>query len=102
VQFAEQMEVPMPVQTAAAPVVAEEVVAPTMVAALVETVMVTETLLIEEPNAAPEPVPAQAPVVEQPAASTGTDGAAAPRPSRSRRASVPAWDDIMFGAKRSD
>jgi hypothetical protein len=101
------MEVPMSVQTAPAPVVAEEIV----VATLVETVVVTETLLIEESVVEPEPVrdqtPAPAPrppavTLEEPAASTGTDGAAAPRPSRSRRASVPAWDDIMFGAKRPD
>jgi hypothetical protein len=112
VQFAEQMEVPMPVQ-APDPVV-EEPPTPVVVATLAETIVVTEPMVHEESSVVePEPVldqtpPAQTPpapptpaIAEQPAASTGTDGAAAPRPSRSRRATVPAWDDIMFGAKRS-
>jgi hypothetical protein len=124
-QSAEQMEGPMPVPIAPAAmatetVFTEEAAAPVVVATLVETIVVAESLVLEPvlmedgPASTPEPEPvtAQSPgppaapptpvVIEEPAASTGTDGAAAPRPSRSRRASVPAWDDIMFGAKRTD
>lgn len=64
---------------------------------------------IQEPVAAatPAPPPAPAPVVPEeiveaePAARTGTDNEPARSP-RGRRATVPAWDDIMFGTRRTD
>lgn len=66
----------------------------------------------EGPTSVPGPpaVPAAAaasavdPVIEaeaEPIARTGTDNELA-RPARNRRASVPAWDEIMFGARRSE
>jgi hypothetical protein len=89
VQFGEQMEVPMPLSAPARPDVAPTAAAPS----------------VEPPAApappAPAPAPAEPMAAEQPAARTGTDGAAPPRSSR-RRASVPAWDDIVFGARRPD
>jgi Protein of unknown function (DUF3071) len=87
VQFGEQMEVPMPMSApaAAASGPGTEPAAP---AAPV-------------PSSPVPPAPAEPIATEQPAARTGTDGAAAPRSSR-RRASVPAWDDIVFGARRPD
>ena len=85
VQHGEQMEVPMPTP---APVVMDEVPAATM-----------EQTPVPAP---PAPAPAEPIAAEQSAASTGTDGATAPRSARSRRASVPAWDEIVFGARRAD
>jgi hypothetical protein len=87
VQHGEQMEVPMPMP-APAPVVVDEVPAATL-----------EQTPVPAP---PAPAPAEPIAAEQPAASTGTDGATAPRSARSRRASVPAWDEIVFGARRAD
>ena len=49
---------------------------------------------------APVPAPATEPVVET-VARNGTDGEPVRSP-RNRRPSVPAWDEIMFGARRSD
>jgi hypothetical protein len=130
VQFAEQMEVPMPVPVAAGSALEQEPaervpaerVPVEQVAAdqpAVETPVTAQPAL--DPPTAPVPAPAPAaepaleqspaptpsappvPVIaEQPAARTGTEGAAPARPARSRRASVPAWDDIVFGAKRAD
>ena len=52
------------------------------------------------PRRAKDEPPASPPV---PAATTGTtDGAAPKRKGRGRRASVPSWDEIMFGSKKND
>ena len=61
------------------------------------------------PKAAPSPTAAPAPAAKDPAPATGESSAPAEEaspaparkasPSRRNRASVPAWDDIMFGAK---
>ncbi|MGQ0465835.1 MAG: septation protein SepH [Sporichthyaceae bacterium] len=55
-----------------------------------------EPVVVATPPAPPAPEP-----VEAEPARTGTDNEPA-RPARGRRASVPAWDDIMFGARRTD
>lgn len=64
------------------------------------------------PDAIPQPAPGElyvppaatapaAPPAQEAPAKTGTDGEAL-RPERRGRASVPAWDDIVFGARRPD
>lgn len=60
---------------------------------------------MEVPMPTPVPVaPAQPdqPVRTPAARSTGTEGEAAPRAPRTRRAAIPAWDDIVFGARRPE
>ncbi|MEU3017635.1 septation protein SepH [Nocardiopsis sp. NPDC007018] len=52
------------------------------------------------PRRAADPAP---PTPGLPAAASGSTGAgAAKRKSRGRRASVPSWDEIMFGSKKSE
>lgn len=75
-----QMEVPLP-EPSPEPVVAATPTAP--------------------PAPAPNPVLPEQAVEAEPAARTGTDNEPARSP-RARRASVPAWDDIMFGTRRTD
>jgi hypothetical protein len=50
---------------------------------------------VEVPAATPEATQADA-------RGTGTEGTTPPRGPRSRRASVPAWDDIVFGGRRTE
>jgi hypothetical protein len=70
---------------------------PEPVAAVVVEAMVIEAVVAVE-LAAPVALAAE----PEEARSTGTDGTRAARPPRSRRASIPAWDDIMFGGRRSE
>ncbi|MFE6309181.1 septation protein SepH [Nocardiopsis sp. NPDC057823] len=53
------------------------------------------------PRRAADPSPA-APSAPLPAAAAGGDRPAPKRKGRGRRASVPSWDEIMFGAKKDD
>jgi hypothetical protein len=79
---------------------------PVVVTRLASAQLEIATVLEPEPAAVLEAAPVAAPrPVEAPAAAargTGTDGTAAARPNRSRRASVPAWDDIVFGGRRPE
>ena len=53
------------------------------------------------PRRAVDPAPA-APSTPVPPAATGGDRPAPKRKGRGRRASVPSWDEIMFGSKKDD
>jgi hypothetical protein len=78
---------------------------PMVVARLASAQLEITTVLEAEQVAVIEATPVAAPQpVEAPAAArgTGTDGTATARPNRSRRASVPAWDDIVFGGRRPE
>jgi hypothetical protein len=92
-------EVEARVECPAAPASRPMVVARLAAAQLEITTVQSEQVAVIEaaPVAAPQPV-------EAPAAArgTGTDGTATARPNRSRRASVPAWDDIVFGGRRPE
>lgn len=55
------------------------------------------------PRRAADPAPSPAaPSAPMPAAAAGGDRPAPKRKGRGRRASVPSWDEIMFGAKKDD
>lgn len=65
-----------------------------------EIVVLPEPGTLDAPIADPGPEPAEAPAQERPPA----PAAAQPKKARSRRsrASVPSWDEILFGASRPD
>ncbi len=79
---------------------------PVVVTRLASAQLEITTVVESEPAAVLEAAAVAAPQpVEAPAAAvrgTGTDGTATARPNRSRRASVPAWDDIVFGGRRPE
>ncbi|GIH26763.1 hypothetical protein Aph01nite_50730 [Acrocarpospora phusangensis] len=94
---------------------------PAVAAAIMEAEAVTETPVEEpvtvpaarvpdEPPAEPVPVPAKngTQPTKDPKPEPPTPASVAPKPapprrkSRGRRASVPSWDEIMFGARKPD
>ncbi|WP_106402021.1 septation protein SepH [Actinocorallia populi] len=55
-----------------------------------------------KPKPVPKPAPKPAPVPAAAAVPAKAEPRPRKRPARSRRASVPSWDEIMFGARRPD